>query len=420
MELTFDVPEDGSKKKEKKAAKEEGTFDATRPLGDLYSDLYGRADRTSSSIEDSQRALKEAQEAQEALAAMTKTFRTGEAENEKKAADIYAQAERDFGVAPGTLSGKKQAEAKNPAPETAPVQEEKKEPETDPMDELNGLIGLGSIKHDVKELYDFTRIQKLREEAGLATVPVSKHLVFTGNPGTGKTTVARILARLYKKIGVLSTGQLVECDRSGLVAGYVGQTAVKTRKKIEEAMGGVLFIDEAYALAKTGQENDFGQEAIDTILKAMEDHRDDFVVIAAGYTEPMERFIDSNPGLRSRFNKYIEFPDYTDEELLAIFDQNCKKYQYVCGDGVREAVEKELSKRRAAAGRNFANAREVRNLFEEIVTNQAGRVAAMEHPDKKAMQQILSGDLTDRPDAVLPEAGKKEEKEKGKDEAETS
>ena len=288
------------------------------------------------------------------------------------------------------------------------------------MDDLNALIGLHSIKHDVKELYDFTRIQKLREEAGLATVPVSKHLVFTGNPGTGKTTVARILARLYKKIGVLSTGQLVECDRSGLVAGYVGQTAVKTRKKIEEAMGGVLFIDEAYALAKTGQENDFGQEAIDTILKAMEDHRDDFVVIAAGYTEPMERFIDSNPGLRSRFNKYIEFPDYTDEELLAIFDQNCKKYQYVCGDGVREAVEKELQRRRAAAGRNFANAREVRNLFEEIVTNQAGRVAAMEHPDKKAMQQILPGDLTDRPDAVLPEAGKKEEKEKGKDEAETS
>ena len=420
MELTFDVPEDGSKKKEKKAAKEEGTFDATRPLGDLYSDLYGRADRTSSSIEDSQRALKEAQEAQEALAAMTKTFRTGEAENEKKAADIYAQAERDFGVAPGTLSGKKQAEAKNPAPETAPVQEEKKEPETDPMDELNGLIGLGSIKHDVKELYDFTRIQKLREEAGLATVPVSKHLVFTGNPGTGKTTVARILARLYKKIGVLSTGQLVECDRSGLVAGYVGQTAVKTRKKIEEAMGGVLFIDEAYALAKTGQENDFGQEAIDTILKAMEDHRDDFVVIAAGYTEPMERFIDSNPGLRSRFNKYIEFPDYTDEELLAIFDQNCRKYQYVCEAGVREAVEKELQRRRAAAGTNFANAREVRNLFEEIVTNQAGRVAAMENPDREAMQKILPGDLTDRPDAVLPEAGKKEEKEKGKDEAETS
>ena len=195
---------------------------------------------------------------------------------------------------------------------------------------------------------------------------------------------------------------------------------MKTRKKIEEAMGGVLFIDEAYALAKTGQENDFGQEAIDTILKAMEDHRDDFVVIAAGYTEPMERFIDSNPGLRSRFNKYIEFPDYTDEELLAIFDQNCRKYQYVCEAGVREAVEKELQRRRAAAGTNFANAREVRNLFEEIVTNQAGRVAAMENPDREAMQKILPGDLTDRPDAVLPEAGKKEEKEKGKDEAETS
>ena len=378
MELTFDTAGDGQHRNKK--TKTPGN-PGVRDLSSLYGDLYhGEA--------ESRRAL---QEAQEALLAMQKTFLTGEKKNRKTAEEICQEVERDFGAAPGTLSHRAEEEEDKTSRE-APLQEEKRAeaqperaeepaPETDPMDDLNALIGLHSIKHDVKELYDFTRIQKLREEAGLATVPVSKHLV---------------------------------------VAGYVGQTAVKTRKKIEEAMGGVLFIDEAYALAKTGQENDFGQEAIDTILKAMEDHRDDFVVIAAGYTEPMERFIDSNPGLRSRFNKYIEFPDYTDEELLAIFDQNCKKYQYVCGDGVREAVEKELSKRRAAAGRNFANAREVRNLFEEIVTNQAGRVAAMEHPDKKAMQQILPGDLTDRPDAVLPEEGKKEEKEKGKDEAETS
>ena len=417
MELTFDTAGDGQHRNKK--TKTPGN-PGVRDLSSLYGDLYhGEA--------ESRRAL---QEAQEALLAMQKTFLTGEKKNRKTAEEICQEVERDFGAAPGTLSHRAEEEEDKTSRE-APLQEEKRAeaqperaeepaPETDPMDDLNALIGLHSIKHDVKELYDFTRIQKLREEAGLATVPVSKHLVFTGNPGTGKTTVARILARLYKKIGVLSTGQLVECDRSGLVAGYVGQTAVKTRKKIEEAMGGVLFIDEAYALAKTGQENDFGQEAIDTILKAMEDHRDDFVVIAAGYTEPMERFIDSNPGLRSRFNKYIEFPDYTDEELLAIFDQNCRKYQYVCEAGVREAVEKELQRRRAAAGTNFANAREVRNLFEEIVTNQAGRVAAMENPDREAMQKILPGDLTDRPDAVLPEAGKKEEKEKGKDEAETS
>ena len=380
MELTFDTAGDGQHRNKKtKTPGNPGVRDLSSLYGDLYHDEA-----------ESRRAL---QEAQEALLAMQKTFLTGEKKNRKTAEEICQEVERDFGAAPGTLSHR----AEEPAPET------------DPMDELNGLIGLGSIKHDVKELYDFTRIQKLREEAGLATVPVSKHLVFTGNPGTGKTTVARILARLYKKIGVLSTGQLVECDRSGLVAGYVGQTAVKTRKKIEEAMGGVLFIDEAYALAKTGQENDFGQEAIDTILKAMEDHRDDFVVIAAGYTEPMERFINSNPGLRSRFNKYIEFPDYTDEELLAIFDQNCRKYQYVCGDGVREAVEKELQRRRAAAGTNFANAREVRNLFEEIVTNQAGRVAAMENPDREAMQKILPEDLKDRPDDSLPTAREKEE-----------
>ena len=284
----------------------------------------------------------------------------------------------------------------------APGEEKAKknaEPETDPMEDLNELIGLAGIKHDVRELYDFTKIQKLRRDAGLKTVPVSMHLVFTGNPGTGKTTVARILARLYKQIGVLSKGQLVECDRSGLVAGYVGQTAVKTQKKIEEAMGGVLFIDEAYSLARgADQENDFGQEAIDTLLKAMEDHRDEFVVIVAGYTKPMETFIHSNPGLQSRFNKFIEFPDYSVEELLAIFDLNCRKYQYVPDKEARDQVKTLLMLRKAQMPENFANAREVRNLFESIITNQARRIAALENPTPEEMQRITVEDLRDEPD----------------------
>lgn len=292
---------------------------------------------------------------------------------------------------------------------TQQAQADEKKPETDPMEDLNELIGLTGIKHDVRELYDFTKIQKLRKDAGMKTVPVSMHLVFTGNPGTGKTTVARILARLYKQIGVLSTGQLVECDRSGLVAGYVGQTAVKTQKKIEEAMGGVLFIDEAYSLARSAdQGTDFGQEAIDTILKAMEDHRDEFVVIVAGYTKPMETFIHSNPGLQSRFNKFIEFPDYTVDELLAIFDLNCRKYEYVPDPEAREQVKTLLMLRKAQMPENFANAREVRNLFETIITNQARRIAVLEHPTKEEMQRITLEDLRDEENS----SGKSRESEK--------
>jgi SpoVK/Ycf46/Vps4 family AAA+-type ATPase len=277
------------------------------------------------------------------------------------------------------------------------------------METLDKLIGLDTIKADVKELTNFVKIQKTRKDAGLKSVPVSLHLVFTGNPGTGKTTVARIISKLYKNIGVLSKGQLVETDRSGLVAGYVGQTAIKTQELIKKAMGGVLFIDEAYALSQ--KDDAFGQEAIDTILKAMEDHRDDLVVIVAGYTEPMEKFINSNPGLKSRFNKYIEFPDYTIDELMDIFDMNCKKYDYVIEDDTKQHVKELISQRKLASNGNFANAREIRNLFEEIITNQASRIAGIEDLKPEDMMKITNDDLFDKADDVdkTDDADKKDE-----------
>ncbi|MDO4804691.1 MAG: AAA family ATPase [Lachnospiraceae bacterium] len=273
----------------------------------------------------------------------------------------------------------------------APEAKDEPKPEKSGMEELGELIGLDAVKDDVKELVNLVKVQKIREDKGLKTVPVSLHLVFTGNPGTGKTTVARILSKLYKEIGVLTKGQLVEVDRSGLVAGYVGQTAIKTQKKVEEAKGGVLFIDEAYTLAKEG--NDFGQEAIDTILKAMEDNRKDLVVIVAGYTNLMESFINSNPGLKSRFNKYLEFKDYTADELVAIFDMQCNKYNYKVSPDARTAIERTIREREASKGDNFANARDVRNLFETIITNQASRVAQIDDPSEEELTTIEAADV---------------------------
>lgn len=274
-----------------------------------------------------------------------------------------------------------------------------KEKIEDLLAELDSYVGMDAIKAEVRSLINMVQVYKLRREHDLPTTDMSLHMVFSGNPGTGKTTVARIMSRIYHSLDILSKGQLVEVDRSGLVAGYVGQTALKTQKVIEQAMGGVLFIDEAYAL-NGKSENDFGQEAIDTILKAMEDHRDDLVVIVAGYTELMDRFIHSNPGLESRFNRFLMFEDYTPEQMVAIFKMQCKKGCYVLAQGTEELVRDFIAEE--SADDSFGNARGVRNLFEHILVAQNNRLAKMENVTRDDLMQIL-------PDDVLHARGKIDE-----------
>ena len=242
------------------------------------------------------------------------------------------------------------------------------------LDELNKLIGLEKVKKDVNSLINLVQIRKLRQERGIRQPAMSLHMVFSGNPGTGKTTVARLLSKIYHEIGLLSKGHLIETDRSGLVGGYVGQTAIKTKEVIDEAMGGILFIDEAYSLA-ANSENDYGKEAIDTLLKAMEDNRDDLIVIVAGYPALMERFLHSNPGLESRFNKFIYFDDYTQDELYEIFMLMCSEANLSLDEPADEYVRQYFTKMCEHKSDNFANGRAVRNFFEEVITAQANRLA---------------------------------------------
>ena len=262
------------------------------------------------------------------------------------------------------------------------------------MEQLDALVGLETVKKEVKNLMNLVKVRKLRKENELPVPPMSFHMVFLGNPGTGKTTVARLISGLYAAIGVLSKGQLVEVDRSGLVAGYVGQTALKTQEVIQSALGGVLFIDEAYSLS-SGGENDFGRESIETLLKAMEDHRDDLVVIVAGYTGPMEGFITSNPGLESRFNRYFFFPDYDGAQLMDIFRIQCKKNSYTLTPEAEEEALQFFTELYEERTENFGNGRDVRNCFEDMVVRQSNRVAAMENPSKEDLVTVLPEDLRD-------------------------
>ena len=281
--------------------------------------------------------------------------------------------------------------------DTVSEAEEEKEEESleDILAKLNKLVGLENVKKDVNSLINLIQIRKIREERGIKQPDMSLHLVFSGNPGTGKTTVARLLGEIYSKLGILSKGHLVETDRSGLVAGYVGQTAIKTQDMIKEAMGGILFIDEAYSLSAAKGENDFGQEAIDTILKAMEDNREDFIVIVAGYPKLMDDFLHSNPGLESRFNKHLNFEDYNPQELFDIFVSMEEGSSLKLDKKAEEFLKGHFEDVYECRGDNFANGRYVRNIFEKVLSNQANRLVKNEDISDDDLNTLTIDDFDD-------------------------
>lgn len=259
--------------------------------------------------------------------------------------------------------------------------------------ELNNLIGLETVKNKVNDLINYQKVQKLRKDNNLNSERNTLHLAFTGNPGTGKTTVARIVGRIYKQIGLLSKGHFVEVSRTDLIAGYQGQTALKVKKVIEKAKGGVLFIDEAYSITENDHSDSYGRECLTELTKALEDYRDDLVVIVAGYTEPMNKFFDSNPGLKSRFNTFIEFDDYNVEELEMILDCMCKKNEYILDEEAKIQINQFLQENVLNKTENFSNGRLVRNLFDDLVMNHARRISKKKSVTREDLMRITKDDV---------------------------